>query len=469
MEIEEATTAEETTEKTESSESTESTESKELTVDNIKPEMINFGDKSRGRTDEESATGETAEKEATTAKEKAEAEAAEKEKEAKESTESKESKDTSEKTTTSEEAKADDETAKETSTSEAATETEKQTDKEFFTGLSEDTGLELTSDEDIISGLKSYAKLKKQVEEQGDPLENLSQAIKEAIQIEKNGGDLADHFRRAYADYENMSDKEILRHKFFKDNLKVAKEDPELANLKFENNYARDRKLIEEAKRYEQMPAFDTSTEEGKEEKDKWIAKKEEFFDRNGNDIELLKREFEFDSKSARSELIDWQKTAKPEVPTQTGMTDQEAETIVQNHLKNADKSLKDFDGIALPLDKDDDDFTVGLNDKTRPVVEEWVRNPTLMLKEMGIEGNEIDTDLLTPIAAVIAEIVHGELGSKLKAYVLDKFNAKTIETQLEHPKDVDTTDEGGEKQKDEWEKVAEGAEKAREERGLSK
>ncbi len=282
----ETATAEETTTET-SQESTESTESseekKDLKVDDITPKMIDFT-KSRGRDNETAVTGEEATKAAE--KEKLEAEAAKKEKlekESKESTESTE-KDTSEKTTT-EESTAGDETAGEASSSEDATEKEKQTDKEFFTGLSEETGLEIASDPDIISNLKSYAELKKQVEEQGDPLENLSQAIKEAILIEKNGGDLADHFRRAYADYENMSDKEILRHKFFKDNLKVAKEDPELANLKFENNYAREWKLIQEAKRYETMPAFDTSTEEGKEEKDKWISKKEEFYDRNDNDI----------------------------------------------------------------------------------------------------------------------------------------------------------------------------------------
>ena len=274
--------------------------------------------------------------------------------------------------------------------------------------------------------------------------DNLSPAIQQAIEVEKQGGDLSEHFRRVGMDFEKMDGSEVLRQKFFKDNAKLHKSNPKLAQMKHE------RGLNEKYGLYLQ---FAKLTDE---------AEKADFADEHGEDnIEYEKMLFENDIADAKDELTEWQKSAKPTASGQGGLlSDEDAQRIYDEYQPKAAEAFKEFKSLSIPMGENAKDYALGLNDKTRPMVEEWVKKPYEFLKAIGFDNESIDIDALLPVMTLVAEANNETLGPRIKKFVIDNADAQTLDNKLDKPTTTTVTTPPDDQDKDLWEQVGDEAEK---------
>lgn len=326
-------------------------------------------------------------------------------------------------------------------------------DEEVFNALTEETGVQISSYDDLVDQLK---KLKTFEDGQGES--NLSPMIQKAIEVENAGGNLAQYFARAGMDFDKMDDKEVLRQKFFKDESKLHAENPKLAQMKFD-------KLYQE--KYGSWVKF--SGLSAQEDKD-------DFVEENGQDsIDYDKMMLENDVKNAKSELNKW----KDEIETDSkktdndasvgGLSEEEAKQIAENYKSNADKALAEFTGTAIPMGEGQDDFALGLNDKTTPIIKQWVDDPAIFLADLGFNGKEIDVNRLLPAMTLIAEASVGNLGGLIAKHSKDLDDVETLEQKIKKPTGKTTPAipqdrDGG----DEWDKIGDAAVAARESRQAS-
>jgi len=324
-----------------------------------------------------------------------------------------------------------------------------QISEEDFRALSEETGVAVTSDEDIVSALTELATLRKSSKEQS--YSDLSPAIQEAIKVEKAGGNLADHFARVGMDFDNMDARDVLRQQFFRTEQKLYSTNPKFAQVKFDRTY-RERYGLWDA--YQKL----TSDEE-----------RTDFAEEHGMDnIEYEKMMLEADTQLARSELNEWKKTAAPVVGQQNQSTEQmspeEADKYATDYRNQVKQSWDGFQSVLIPMGEGQNDFALGLNDITRPTVEGWIDNPATFLKDIGFNGKEIDTDRLLPIMTLIAEAANGNLGGRIAKYVVNADNIETFKKQIDKPVSTTTSTTSQERDGgDIWDQIGEAAEKARE------
>jgi hypothetical protein len=324
-------------------------------------------------------------------------------------------------------------------------------DEEAFVALSEETGVEVNSDEDIVSALTELAQLRQQ---QPNPLDGLSPAIQQAIEVEKSGGDLADHFRRTSMDFEKMDATEVLRQKFFKDNSKLYKANPKLAQMKFERN------LKDNYGRFQQLQGLED-------------IEKEDFLEQHGQEnIEYEELMFQNDVEEARNELSEWQKSAKPEAKSTTsesqqGLSEDEAKKIAEKYMETKEKVMNDFKAVTIPIGDNADAFALGLNESTEPLVTEWANNPATFLEDIGFNNGEVDIERLMPIMTLIAEASNGDLGGKLARHVASLENIETFRKTLDKPPTTTSPAATQDRDMDDWDAVGEAAIKARQQRGM--
>lgn len=321
-----------------------------------------------------------------------------------------------------------------------------QENDDTFRYLTEETGVEVTGIDQVVDGLKELAELRKGKGQ----TQNLSPAMQAALAVESAGGDLSEHFRRAGMDFENMDAQEVLRQKFFKDNAALHKSNPKLAQMKFE------RELRDKYGTYFAYNALKDETE------------RQDFIEENGEEeIEFEKLMLESDSNNAKTELEEWKKTAAPDKPAQSTQTatsqpsQEEIDRINREYSEKAPKAFEDFEALSIPMGEGQKDFALGLNDKTRPIVESWVNNPYTFLNAIGFEDNNVDIERLIPVMTAIAELSEGTLGPRLKKYITDSSDIETLDKKIDKPK-VITTDVVGEPKGDEWDQVADAAANAR-------
>ena len=311
-------------------------------------------------------------------------------------------------------------------------------DEVYFSEITEETGISVESDDDIVNALKELKELK------SNPYQNLSPAIQEAIKVEQSGGDLANHFKIASMDFEQMDGKEVLKQKFFKDESKLYASNPKLAQMKFEKMYQ---------ERYKNYLKSTTIQDE---------YEKEDYISEVGEDsIELDKMMLEEDVKAAREEMTQWREQSKPQ-EVRNGMTKEQAQKFALEYQEKAKTALSNFEAVELDMGEGREPYLLGLNEQTRPMVEEWANSPASFLEAIGIEGQNIDIERLLPIMALTAEAAVGTLGGRVAKYVVDNKDIETFESQT-----TKTTPRGvavpqNRDADDEWALIGEAAENMR-------
>lgn len=320
-----------------------------------------------------------------------------------------------------------------------------QSELEIFNALSEETGVDIASDDELVDALTELAAYRAGEKTNDQPL---SAAMQEALKVEQAGGDLAGHFQRTAMDFDNMDGKEVLRQEFYKDDADLYKTDPALAKMKFERSLSQRYKLVE---------SYDALTDEDD---------KSDFVEEHGmENIEYERLMLKHDVKTARDKMNAWKSEAAPVVKEQVAkgeMTTEETAEYVEKYNNQVQTSLADFEAVSIPMGEGIEDFNLGLNETTKPIVEGWVQNPSTFLEAIGFKGSDIDTNSLLPIMTLLAEVTSGTLGSRITKYALDGKNIETFKENSGKPTNngvaVDQNRGGG----DEWDQIGEAAEQAR-------
>lgn len=317
-------------------------------------------------------------------------------------------------------------------------------EEESYLALSEETGVEVTSDDDVIDKLKELASLR-----EGSDLSKLSPAIQAAIKVEQEGGNLSEHFARVSMDFGKMDTKEVLRQQFFKNDAKLYGTNPKLAQMKFERHFN---------EKYGKWESYNNLTDD---------SDKEDFLDEHGQDsIDYEKMMLENDSALAKEELQVWKDEVKPveKQATEGGLTEKESADYATKYSAKAEETLTSFNSVAISMGEGATDFELGLNEATKPLVEGWIKNPSTFLQDIGFNGQEIDTQRLMPIMTLLAEASIGNLGGKIAKFTVDSEDVETIRQAQEKPNGKtgadSSQDRGG---LDEWEQIGEEAQKASE------
>lgn len=334
-----------------------------------------------------------------------------------------------------------------TTSEQQVSETEDYNEEEAYAALSEETGVQVSSDEDVVNALTELASLRANGDES-----TLSPAIQAAIKVEQDGGNLSEHFARVGMDFDKMDDKEVLRQRFYKDEAKLYGSNPKLAQAKFERDFT---------KKYGQWVSYQALTD---------AEDQTDFLTENGltaEDIDYEKMMFTNDAEVAKGEMNTWKDEVKPEAKDNTKaheFTDEEAAEFAAEFATKVEKSLEKFEAVGIQMGEGVDDYVLGLNDTTKPQVEAWAKNPSTFLQDIGFDGKEIDIDKLLPIMTLISEASNGNLGGRIAKYAVDSEDIETIKKTQDKPSgktgvDASQNRQGG----DDWDKIGEAAEQANE------
>ena len=290
-----------------------------------------------------------------------------------------------------------------------------------FGNLSEITGLEIESTETLVSSLKELKELR-----------SLSPALKKAIEIEKNKGDVAAYFKNVFDDPDKLSEGEALWRMYENANPKLVAGDREFARLDFERTMKKEYSLLVT---YNSLPA----------------DQKDEFLKEHKDDIEYEKKKYEVSVRNARASLKESQKEATFYEPG-TQITEKELEETLKKHEQESSRALSEFDAVSIGID-DESEFKIGISDANKQLVTQWIKKPEVFMNKIGIGNDGIDYNTLLGYMTLIADIEIGSFGKKFKENILSSKDLKTLEEDLNGAKPIKRADEQPPSE-DEWDQV---------------
>lgn len=329
-----------------------------------------------------------------------------------------------ESTDSSEEAQPDESSEKyeeveetETDSPEDSTATEQPDDEDdeaFYESLSKEVGFDLKSEEDITQALKDYAQLKN-----SNPLEDAE--LKAFHEFKQSGGDTAQFHALKSKNFESMDSKELLKEKFMLDHKDLVKDNPKLAESRFQR---------EMKNKYGILNTDLESMDE--DERQEWEAENKEEF-------EALKMELEYDTEQARKSLTEWQQKATSPQSQKEEMTAEQAQQIQQEWESNLKQATESFEGFDIKVGEGVDDFKLGIAPDELKQLSEQVKDPGNFVAELtgfDAETGKVDANKLMQVAAKLKKF--DELGALMSDYILEQRNRETVESEVTNPTDPD-------------------------------
>lgn len=294
------------------------------------------------------------------------------------------------------------------------TEEELVDNTEYFEELSNQIGYDVASEEDLVS-------LVRELSVEKDPLEGLSPLLKQAAEFESNGGDVREYFNVLSINTDNLSDKDAMWHKFKAENSSLAQENGDFAKQKFDRDFKTKYKILSDDRNEDD---FDTIEEYQSFLKDK----------------EYASLELKYEADLAKQFLTKGREEALASAPPQAQVNEEEQRQIYDAYKQDADYYKSNFDTLQIPIDKDGKtNYNIGLNEKSRPMFEEWMDDPSKFLDYIGIGSDQKTIDvqgLAAHMALTAAFAVEGEysVGAQFAKAMTERVNRNSIETRLENP-----------------------------------
>jgi hypothetical protein len=281
-----------------------------------------------------------------------------------------------------------------------------------FEALSEGTGYEIESQDDIVELVNSLKAT--------DPYEGVSPLLRQAIELEQGGGDVKQFLSILSVDVDKLSDKQVLYEDYMAKNPALA-EDREYAQQKFEREYNAKYGILGDEKL---DVDFDTPEE----------------YNAYLRDRDFVKKELAHEAKLSKDGLRKTQEDALANIPSASNEPSPEAQQIQEQYHEQSADYLERFETLQIPIDEEGKTFyNVPMNEESKPLLEGWAKNPAEFLETIGIpsDGGPIDTEtLLTHMALTASLSVSGKnsFGNTLAAALTERINANTLEHQLENP-----------------------------------
>jgi hypothetical protein len=297
--------------------------------------------------------------------------------------------------------------------------------------FSQESGIAIESEEDVVSALKELAVMR------GG--KKVSPALQKAIEIEEKGGNLSAYFRQLATNPDTLEPREALWSVFASTKGDLVEKNPRLAKMDFEREFnSKFSKLIE----------FSRLKDE---------TEKDDFFKENKEQIEYEKERYDYEVAAAR-EAIRKQQESASFFEQGSQMSEEELAQLERTHQTSVTSILNEFESVAVPIGNEE--FSLGISEKSRPMVEKFMRSPDLFLKEIGFADGAIDYDKLAGAVTLFASLTSGELGERLQKYVIDSKDISTLEGGINAPGIKRSN--GSAPSGDIWDQVAQAAVKAR-------
>lgn len=285
-------------------------------------------------------------------------------------------------------------------------------------------GFEINSQEDLVAALNQRKEFEQSVNDYKSTLSQYEEdeevrALR-AFREEQNAS-LKEYVELKYADYDTMSDEQLLWEQFKQEN---KGKNEQLLQYEFKNKL----------KDYTvEKPDFVDD-----EERLDWESKHQELI----NYKSLKKQE---DIRLAKEGLVA-RKEKYAKIPTPTGRSQEEAKEAMQNFNSGISTALKDFQPIELSIsDNNEEAFKLAADDAVKSKVESISKEPQELLSLVGMNSDgSIDFNKAVLAATVLTHVENGTLGKFFAEHVLSVKNAEIIERKLENPKDTKTTVSGG-------------------------
>ncbi len=286
-------------------------------------------------------------------------------------------------------------------------------DTEYFNELSNQIGYEVGSEEDLVSLVRELSTK--------DPLDGVSPLMRQVLEFESNGGDIREYFNVLSVNTDNLSEKDAMWHKFSVDNSSLAQENNEFARQKFDRDFKTKYKILSDNRVEDD---FDTAEEYQSFVKDK----------------EYASLELKYEGDQAKQFLSDNKEEALRTAPPQAQVNEDEQREIYEAYKGDAEYYKSNFDTLQIPIDTEGStSYNIGLNEKSRPMFEGWMDDPSTFLEYIGIGSDQksIDAESLASNMALIAAFsVDGEysVGAQFAKAMTERVNRNSVETRLENP-----------------------------------
>lgn len=290
---------------------------------------------------------------------------------------------------------------------------EEYDDTEYFNELSNQIGFEVSSEEDLIGLVRDLSTK--------DPFDGVSPLLRQVLEFESNGGDIREYFNVLSANTDTMSEKDALWHKFSVDNSSLAQENNDFAKQKFERDFKTKYKILSDNRTEDD---FDTA-----EEYQSFVKNKE-----------YSSLELKYEGDQAKKFLSDNKEEALRSAPSKAQVNEEEQKEVYETYKNDAEYYKSNFDTLQIPIDSEGKtSYNIGLNEKSRPMFDSWMDDPSTFLEYIGIGSDQksIDVESLASNMALIAAFaVDGEhsVGAQFANAMTERLNRNSVETRLENP-----------------------------------
>lgn len=295
-------------------------------------------------------------------------------------------------------------------------EEEEQSDEEVFTDLSQKSGVDVNSYDDVVNSLKELKKLKE------DPYNGVSSLLKEAIKAEQQGIDPGRFIQLSKTDFDKMDAKEVLREQFMTKHAAMFQRNRSFAEKKFE---------VEFNAKYGA------------------VNKKEDPDTMDENEIQQLREEKQFakdsldyDASVAKDELNALkQKALTPESNKEEDekpqLSQEEIDKLREKDQKENQSIVDDIENIEIPFGKEK--VNIQISNKEKEVIREALNTPLEALKEFfGIDtvGEKFNKEVFAN--AMAWHLAYGKAADIIGKLAVEKENKKIID-KMEHSKKVES------------------------------
>ncbi len=281
---------------------------------------------------------------------------------------------------------------------------------DYLQDLSQITGLELKSINDVVDVLSEASRLKK------DPYQALgiSNQIKAAIEAEKQGIPPSKFFSVTSMNPENMNKKELLRQHFMLSNPEDSEQDPEFMQMKFEKDYDAKYSILDDKRTEED---FDNEAEWRNFQREKLFAEK------------MLASE----ASKAKSGIATWKEKALQ--PEKSGPSQEEIDAMVKTYQLETKRVMSGLKHLTVKIG--DNPYNIAMKPDELQFVQKSLEDPMSFLKEIGITNDKVDQQKFAQFVSLFA--LRDTLPEKIATHKIEMKNKKVVTNKLENGKTTTT------------------------------
>lgn len=291
------------------------------------------------------------------------------------------------------------------------------TPNDWLKNWNERAGTQFQTEDEAIEEIKSSRGLKEKLTDYEKRVQELAVLddpfVRDIAKAKKAGIGIELYLDAVKMDVDKLETKSALKEAYMRRNAELVATDPEFAGMKFERDY--------QAKYGKIGEILDVSGLEEFEAKEKTLE-----FNR---EQDFIKRSLNAEAIQDKKYLSEWKKqhVTIPDVPQQTGMTDEQ----IQQYKSQVDSFVSLNEKVEIPIG--DQKFNFGLKDYKETLKKDLL-NPFETLKKHGIdiENGLIDSTKLGKL--LIAAYVGDNVGKPLSDWSIDAKNIELLKNKLASP-----------------------------------